>query len=564
MVDLDDVKRVDDGRQELFKRWDDDKELAALADYELKDRRGRRVTGIINVTLPIPGLFAAHVKAMILKAAEGYRVTGRDRTDEQNSPIEHFIPLFLAAADRRHRRQGGKPSNGFSADMTNLRGRSIYRVATHLKGDTEEVVPDFVPVDPRRFAYEYGEDGFMWGAHTMAKSGAQILGKHPAAKRLAQVTGSEKVLRFVDIWEPEINTQWVNGQKIDEQENTYEEVPFIQELVPKGLLTEDDDGWLTEGEGIFYLIRGIVPEMNRLASIMQTQNMSGVKPPRQYKSRAGDEGIIPERADEPGTTSAVEDGTSSGFSLLDMPDIDGSDRMMWEILNIFAQLGSLSQTTMGSTPFPMSAVALIELGENQGEVFLPNLGTYGLAKQEAMVMAIRQIQGLGVSSIELGTHGHKQTFKVSELEGDYDISLIYDPQDPSLDIARMNVADVARRFYDEETILRDILKAPDPSEIMRRKRIERSKAIAPEIEIVELADALIEEGEFEKARIMVDRFEASIEQLAAGNVPSTSQGLPGEQPASNLLNAGPGTKSDSNRRADERRSLVRAGTEGGQ
>ena len=559
MADLKDVKRIELARDDLYKRMDADKNLAALSPYALTDKQGKPVSGMINITLNLPALFSAHVKAALLRAVEDVVASGIGRDDDVNSPVEKFVRAGWRAADMRLAARDESLTSPFLADQVDLRGRGAFRVTWHKKDRV--VIPDILPIDTRHFTYEMGSEGLLWGAYKTKRSGRELLDEYPQAAQKARVKETDKEIPFVDLWDGDQNVRYANGKEIQADKNQHGYPPFVVRHVPMGLLTRDDDAMVREGESIFYLIRTLVPELNRLATIMQTQNMSGVKPAREYASKEGVDAEPAEEADVMGTTTPIDIG--GGYGLLDMPDITNSGRLMHQVLTRLIQAGSLSMTDYGNLTFPLSAVALIELGESQSEVFAPRLGTFGLIKQAASEMFIEQAQRLGVSQIELGTRGHKQKFKVSKLEGDYDLDFTYDPTDPATDIARMNFADVARAWLDDDTIVRTILKMKDPAEIKRKRLNEEVERLSPVIKLYRHAQALLKEGRTLEAKILADQLDITMDQLASGNLtPEEEKGRP-TQPARNMLQPVEGTRAGSNQRAEQLSSAgVREGVPG--
>ena len=88
------------------------------------------------------------------------------------------------------------------------------------------------------------------------------------------------------------------------------------------------------------------------------------------------------------------------------------------------QEGSLSAFDLGTFSQPMSAIALIEIGEGRDQVFAPRLGARGMMNQQMADMIIEQVSQIG-GSVELGTKGHKRTFETSMLEGEYETHYQY-------------------------------------------------------------------------------------------------------------------------------------------
>ena len=75
--------------------------------------------------------------------------------------------------------------------------------------------------------------------------------------------------------------------------------------------------------------------------------------------------------------------------------------------------------------------------------------------QQLADMLIDQIIQSRASSVEIGTRGHKRSFDVSKLKGEFEVVFQYFVTSPTIDAARFSLAGVAERYLDEETILKD-------------------------------------------------------------------------------------------------------------
>ncbi|MBA7699797.1 hypothetical protein ES703_108500 [subsurface metagenome] len=79
-----------------------------------------------------------------------------------------------------------------------------------------------------------------------------------------------------------------------------------------GSMLADKESLQYQGESIFFLIRDLVPELNRLVSIIQSLNMKALDAAMLWKGPAGEGGKAPayDQLTEPGTitTAAIGGG----------------------------------------------------------------------------------------------------------------------------------------------------------------------------------------------------------------------------------------------------------------
>ena len=180
--------------------------------------------------------------------------------------------------------------------------------------------------------------------------------------------------------------------------------------------------------------------------------------------------------------------------------------------------------------------------------------------REIAEMVIRQILALGVSQVQLGSKGHRTTFKTSALEGEYDIEYQYFIKNPTTDVARYQLAESARVFMPNEDVLREIVQVENPTDVINRKRIEDAERLSPSIGLYRAARALIAAGRTVEAEIIADELGITLEQLNVGDVKPDMPTRPQPQPARNI--AMPGPRAESNTRATEIMGQPRNGSRG--
>lgn len=520
-VEFNDIANQQLRDQELHQRMDVDKNFYYLTPYEMRDDLDKPVAGVINVTLNQPATFAAHVNASIMGATRQIKVTGDKISEDAAKEIEDFINAALEDADRRLRKMGDPTLDPFATEQSTMRGRIAFRCNIRIKDG--KFLSDILPVDTRYFSSEHGVDGMIWGSYKTFRSPAMVKSEHSEFEFDRKVIveansagghGNLELVEVQDAWDSDVNRIFVGGKIIKTVKHKYGEPPFILEIVPSGSMLQDTDRISRRGESIYSLIRTLINEANRTATIFQTHNFNTIQGAKTWHSPDGTMAEVPEDVGDPGTTTAASEG--GGVKLVPQGDVNSGGQLVQGILSSGMQQGSISGIDVGAPPFPLSAVALVKLGESRGQVFLPRLGAKGLAFQQLSEMIIKQTLALGVDSVELGTSGHKRVFKTSDLKGEYDIEFLYDLKSPATDVALMSIAQVARQFFGTSEILDSILKVENPAETMRQKRLDDAELISPNVMRRRTVLALIEEGREIEARIIADEMGASIEELQSG------------------------------------------------
>lgn len=462
------IKEKEEEEASLYKRMQVDSDMLYLKKYVMRDTHAHKVPDIINVTLNKPAVFAANVLSSLGGTSQQTVVeAGKESFDGHY--VEEFQDAAYNAANARLQRRGFPLLNPFADTQLCLRGRTARRVLFRMEDDV--LIPDIATWDGRYIRYEMGEKGPIWCAYKTTRSKALI-------EEYYHFEIKGKTAEVVDIWDDEHNEVWIEGKKRLEQEHSYGYTPIVIQTVPLGYgdILLDTNRIEHVGESIFFLIRDIIPELDRLVTILQTLNMKAIKPPTQYPNKDGKDAEPPEYDEAMSMGAITSVDLQGGLKPVDYGDAKQAAQMIYGILEKAEQEGSVSSIELGNLQFPLSAVALVEIGEGQDRVFLPRLQTKALLNQQTAEMFTKQVIEIG-GTVELGTPGHKRKFVTHKLEGEYETTYKYFVKSPKTDIARMSVAAAAKEFYDFETILTDILQVEDPKLIMQRRYSQLAETI---------------------------------------------------------------------------------------
>ncbi len=521
MVDIQEVISLNQEMRELHDRQDIDRDLYYLKKYLMLDDEGKPVEGIINVTLNLPATFAAHVISSLSNADEHVKVTSDEMDDLDRLELERLIDAAYVAADARLLDHDEAALRPFLTEQLTVRGAAAARVM--FRREEGPIIADIVPIDTRYFVHDPGR----LAAYTTWRMPGDINDEYNLTGRKAISGVTPRTV--TDAWDSTENGVYVGGTdgtiggpngtmggtKIFDQENTFGEPPFVFRRVPLGSMLKDKNALRHHGESIFFLIRDLIPELNRLASILQTLNLKAVNPAHTFASSGGTQATPPANATDPSAMTSVE--LSGGIAIVPLGDVKAAGRLMQTILSRMIEQGSLSTTAFGSGQQQLSAVAIVKLGEGSGQVFVPRLGAKGLLMQGITEMFIRQMMKMG-GPIEFGAPGHMKSFDPKLLKGEYGIEYFYHVKSPETDAALLAMADAARVFLDDETIAEKILHLENPDEVRRRRRIEASIRNSPALTIYHDVTALLDEGRELEAEILADSFELALEDVAAGDI----------------------------------------------
>ncbi len=519
----------------LDKRMQEDVELLYLHPYFVEDSDDAPVKDVVNVTLNRPAVFAANVIAS-LNNAQQQIVVESDDNEFNREEVEAFLKAVMDSADRRLILKGQALLNQFADTQFAIRGRTARRIVTRMKDGV--YIPDIQPWDGRYVYSEQGETGLLWGAYETRRFADEIVSEY-GKEALDKVAGDGNLVDqkgnfecfVLDAWDEEQNKVWINGTLIMEPSHTYGYTPVVQQIVYLGYgrMLLDRDWHVHDGESIFFMIRQIVPELNRLASILHTLNMNEIKAALQFQNPQGSP------QDEPPDPPELGDVISVGQGKLDpirMGEARNAAQMMFNILEKAFQEGSFTDIDIGNVTQPFSAVALMAIGENRDTVFIPRLAAKELLNRATAEMVIRQALQMG-GSIEIGVPGHRRSFPTENLKGEYDIQYKYFSKSPTTDAGLFSIAaaagsDVSRKFKRE-----NILNLQDPAAEEEQLLIEGAADLSPVIRMNRTIRALVDRDTEEsllEAEIMSAEMGVTLQAALAGETAQQPKPIPPDEP----------------------------------
>jgi len=339
-------KLIEDKKTErslLHARMDDDKALVELNKYVLEDVNGKAVPNSISVTLPDLAIFAANVESSLGGATEQVVVETNDKNLD-TAYIEDFVKASFASANSRLVRSGRFLLNPFFDQQMCRRGGGLDRVLFRFEEKSGKLITDIVPWD-RRFAfYKMGQDGFDWAAYETTRRLDAVKALYPKAEVVGE---DDKEATVWDIYDKDHNEIWFDEQLVFEQKHPYGYVPVVVQLVPMGSMMADKDSVANQGESIFFLIRDLVPELNRLISIIQSLNMKALDNALLWKSEAGTEATPPKHSKltKPGSVTSADIG--GGAEPVNYGELKRSAYLLHSMIETRIQRGGVSNLDLG-------------------------------------------------------------------------------------------------------------------------------------------------------------------------------------------------------------------------
>ncbi len=532
---VNDLEKSEEGFAAIYRRMDQDMQLINLQRYIMMDSQTQPqpVPDIVNVTLNLPAFMATNILTDIGSASEQVVAESRDPEFDTHF-VEDFIGACTDAANERNKKLGWLSLNEFADGQLALRGRAARR-SLFRKGEDDKLVKDISNWDTRHVTYELGHDGLQWAALHMKKSKDLVAAQYG-------VLIAAKETDVLDVWTPDHNEIWVDGNRVSKlkdgsprkEEHDYGFTPVIIEIVSLGsggyLLDEHNKA--AEGESIFFMIRTIIPELNRLASIMQTLNLKAVKPPVDWENKQGSQATPPEYEDLMAMGRVTSADIGGGARAISYGDAQRSAAIAQRTLMEAFEGGGITASELGLLGQPAaSGVALLIAGEGRDRIFHPRLVSKGNLNVATARMGIKQTkQAFGDTTIPIGTEGYEADFDLRKLNGDYKIHYSYSIRSQQVEAGRASLAASFGNLIPDDAKRRDILHRDDPEGDERLLRAERAERTSPSISKFQEMKALTELGRDFEAELLAAELNLDVDRLLAGEVPERAPIQPAQDP----------------------------------
>ena len=494
MPDSGNLQKIKDKESEfgdLYARMDTDRDLANKKPFvfEVKDSSGSALPNLQSVTMPIAAMYANAVTSIISGAVTQTVVESDTLTDRQKHYIESFLDaIFLEADEGLSQRMMGNLLS-WLASHSCIRGSIGARYLYWWDKESGTWIPDLLPVDMRYCAYDTDRNGLDWVAPLYTRSKAAIQQEYGIT-----ITGRNEKVR--DYWDRKVNEVYIADQLVKTTPNKLGYPPFVIQAAASGFMLMDEGYQKYLGESIFFLIRDILPEVNRNASIEQTLNLMSVLPPQQKEVAEIDE-TAPKTPypNAPATVYDVIQGQR--YSPVQGFDLNRASLQISAELNTIVQECTISGLDVGNLTFPMSNIAIANVTGKRNKILLPRLQTIALFYQAMGRMMIDQYVKAG-GNTSLGKTGKRQTFNPAQVDsnsiGDYSLTYKFMTKNKEQETVNLAEAQVAREFYSELDIHKNILETEDPAGAVSRFNADKAAALDPVVALFRLAIDLADEG----------------------------------------------------------------------
>ena len=518
-------------------RMDTDQGLLERKPFQLKDVHGNPKDRVANITLNDPVTYSNRVRSTMNAASMQRSVEGKDVSKAQAGRIEEFDELVYNLIDERLcLRDIDRIDTLYSYATEHIahRGRVAARCLVALDGN--KVKFDLLPIDARYLCYQTGINGLIWVAYRGQRTRDEIQEQY----RIDIKDKTADICVYLDKTHEHI---FIDGEaKGDPRKHGLGYPPVVVARSWIGSNLRGTDNFKFTAESIFSANRELYALKNEMASILRTINLLALDG-YQFESKEGDQKQPPDaRALDLERIWMADIG--GGWKLIPIRDIGNYTRMLYQLIDSCLQRGSLPNIEWGNLTFPLSYVAMLELGKGKDQLYVPMLQGLSQFYQGLSKMIRSQILKGGVKGEQLGGEWQSCDIPKSDLEREYTLKYTFFAQHPEKVAANYTLAQQAEPFVDDETLL-DIIGIDDPNKVMMNRLSEEADQLVPLLRLYKMAKAKEERGEEREAKfiyaMLFERFGLTQEQLEKGellsNVPRRRQRVQAGG-AGNLLPAG--------------------------
>lgn len=519
----------------LRDRFEDDFDLWRLSRYQL----GANPREYENYTSNEPQNLVNNIVRRLTKAPLLIGVAIENDTEElrkQKADIERFYYGCLNLANSRLK-AGISPSiQGLLAFYSALRGWLVTRVFIR-KDEDGKTIPDIKVWDALHVTWQVGDDGLAWVCNTRKISKSQAKAKYDI-----NITGN--TVKVYDFLDGEFNKVVIDGKfKINYNHklgytpaliNTVGATPFIQS-------ENFTDTLKYSGESVLAPNRDIYPFKNKVMTEYATIVSQGAHNPLAITSSGGKK-TFTKSPYYKGAVVQLDVDKGESVEALYKPEMPRNTAELLGNVMRDLSMGGMPPIAGGELNFqlPFSAVNLL-IDAASAVMLFPQV-----AIEESFEWICRELQTQyakgGFEKLKLhGRDGTEEFFQIElsskDVKGDWfpDCRLLPTlPEDKPASYAMAQTA-VRNRLLSRKTAMAKHLGVRDPDTEDKKILIEMANEI-PSIQIRKIAIALIDEGRFDLAQVLIAEFQAGLQAPGQGGArggeeavqPQFATGMPGE------------------------------------
>ncbi len=429
---------------------------------------------------------------------------------------EDFLTAVFSQADRNSRNRGDPPlreSLGWFACDT---GMMVARCLVYLD-DSDEMIFDIRAHDPFHTYWEDGYEGLSWAAPTYAVSKAEALdrwGIEAKTDSLTLIDWFNRKYNAIVLYDgdKEGDSHWIKKPAVHGLDHVPVFVGYASSM-PKRFDRNFQQQLKHRAASVFASSRGIYAPFNKQVSFIMDTNEKSVAGSMIYESEDGQK-TVKENPYSSWTTVRIKIGEK--LYPIPAPKVPPEANVIMGIIDRDIQESSVPYPVgYGLDPGSHSGAALSMLNENMRTLFDPYCSLLEQVYQWACEEILHQFKEKGkavkLSALREGTKFFSVEAHPDDIHEDWYINVKVQPKLPRDQAGELQMALAAtnprppdgRPFLSDATALEDILhiKSPDAEqERIKEQMLNRKMEAMPQIQLREMAKAMIDKGDLEGAR----------------------------------------------------------------
>jgi len=484
----------------LYKRMDATEEMLYMKDFKLRDFEDTHdLSNVINVT----GNRAATYGHRVVENLASYKwqtVVEGNITQKEAATIEEFLDASLAQTNIFLSENSEDVPDLYTFWAKHICNRG--RIGVHWMAWVEdgEYKIHCVPLDMRWTPYVKGRwicpiyfrkkddlEEELEGYEKRAKDGGGDF------QKVTLPTTGEIEVR--DFWNTKKNELWVTSKLVYSQKNSFGRLPFVTVVAPSGNMFRSKGFAEHEGEDIYFLVKKLDKELNRMLSIEQTIGMD-IRYPAMTQSRENFDSRPADHVPETGEVGVVRKGEE--FQLVPRGDLNkASQAARTDVLRMIDEGAPMAPRAFLQPPSAVEVATEVELLNQLFQSRVTAL-QMGLSQLYRLMIEMAIIAGKDAGNeIEMGSRRKRKHFRVVQLKDpeDYEISCRLMLKNTKLEIVNEARAMAMWGRAPTAYILRDVLMVQDPDAWMRELELEQARKADPALALFEMGMRYAEEAE---------------------------------------------------------------------
>jgi len=407
MAEIDPLVRLKKRKEKLdswHKRQDEDMGKYLLESFVWRDKAGKEIPDVENVTMNDPGTFADRVVTILGTGKRYLDIECGTQVEADATRAEAFINFCLDRNEEHLLEQQVFPLEESQDWQTTHRGAACGRVLLLREGNKYKV--DIKPIDPRSVVWIPGKNGSVLTG---------IFGKMTKDAIFEEygLTVTDEEPEVWEIWSPTQQFIYIADKLERTVTHNLGMNPVFMVLCPTSpVIAGRDDAVKHQGESVFAKVRHLYDVLNKAATQWFTQNAMGILPGMQVITKDGRK----MKTSPFGIMALTYLRVGEQIKAMPITDVSVSHQAFFGQIMVRIQRATMTNIDYGELSFELSALAIKELEAKNDPILIPRLKAKRMLMRMIGDALIKQFVSGGYKT-NLGGFGYEIPFKPGDFKG---------------------------------------------------------------------------------------------------------------------------------------------------